>query len=101
MLNSEALHEVDNLKVHISRGCLSGLPPGCGTNLNEAFHSNIRVFFNRSRIGILLAYALLSVIIANHNSHIPKTIVRAISCQSSEAERISKSTEDISNGHHQ
>ena len=42
VLNPEALHEIDNLKVHISRGCLSDIPPGCGTNLNEAFHSNIR-----------------------------------------------------------
>lgn len=56
ILCGEALHEIDNLKVHIRKGCISGISPGCGTNRNEAFHSNIKSFFHRSRIEILLAH---------------------------------------------
>ena len=57
-----------NLRKHIQRGCLSDIPPGCGTNRNERFHQNLRKFIHRSRIGIQLAYALITVIIYIHNN---------------------------------
>ena len=59
---------LNNLKHHISAGCLSNIPPGRGTNRNERFHEHINSFFNRSRIGILLAYALITVITHAHNT---------------------------------
>ena len=59
---------LNNLKCHIQRGCLSAIPPGAGTNRNERLHQCINSFFHRSRIGILLAYALLTLIFHAHNS---------------------------------
>ena len=59
---------IDNLKKHISHGCISNIPPGAGTNRNERFHHHINSIFHRSKIGNLLAYALLNVIIHAHNS---------------------------------
>ena len=50
------------------KGCLSGIPVGCGTNRNEVFHRYIRTFFHRSRVGMLIAYALMMVIIYQFNS---------------------------------
>ena len=73
---------VINLKTHITAGCLSNIPPGGGTNRNERFHRHINSFFNKSKIGIFLAYALLTVIIHYHNSQMQShgtTIVRPIS----------------------
>ena len=68
VLPTAALVEIEKLKVHINKGCLSEIPTGCGTNRNEVFHRYIRTFFHRSRVGILLAYALMMVIIYQFNS---------------------------------
>lgn len=57
-----------NLEKHISTGCLDHIPPGHGTNKNERFHRFLRSFFNRSKIGVALAYALMTVLIHAHNS---------------------------------
>ncbi len=53
VLTDEAVHEIVKLKVHVSRGCLSGIAASCGTNRNEGFHRYIRTFFHNSRIGTL------------------------------------------------
>lgn len=55
LFTSDTFNAVNNLKRHIAAGCLSDIPPGGGTNHNERFHSHIKTFFHRSRIGILLA----------------------------------------------
>lgn len=59
---------VENLKKHIAAGCLSNIPPVGGTTRNEHFHQHIDSFFNKSKVGILLAYALLTVITHYHNT---------------------------------
>ena len=59
---------IENLKHHILAGCLSDIPPGGGTNRNERLHEHINKYFSRSRIGILLAYSLLHMILYAHNS---------------------------------
>ena len=61
---------VTNLQKHVSAGCLSHIPPSCGTNRNERFHRYINSFFNKSKIGVLLAYALMTVLIHVHNSQV-------------------------------
>lgn len=38
LLTAEALAETEKLKIHIEKGCLSGMPVSGGTNRNEAFH---------------------------------------------------------------
>ena len=68
VFTSDTFTAVANLKRHISTGCVSDIPPGAGTNRNERFHRHIKSFFHRSRVGILLAYALLTVIIHAHNT---------------------------------
>ena len=81
LLKSDTLTAINNLKRHISSGCLSGIPPGAGTNRNERLHEHVNSFFNRSRIGILLAYALLTTIFYSHNNATKlkgKNVVRPI-----------------------
>jgi hypothetical protein len=68
LLKSDSLSAIENLMRHVRCGCLSGIPPGAGTNRNERLHEHINAYFHRSRIGILLAYALLMVLFQAHNS---------------------------------
>lgn len=68
VFTSETTTAINNLKKHIQSGCLSKIPPGAGTNRNERFHHHTNSLFNRSKMGILLAYALLSVVIHAYNS---------------------------------
>ena len=63
--------EISSLKKHVTKGCLSGIPKGAGTTRNEAFHRVLNVHFGRvSRIGIPLAFALLTLLIYQHNCKI-------------------------------
>ena len=81
VLNSDTISAINNLKRHITRGCLSNIPPGFGTNRNEKFHSFINSKLHRSRIGVFLAYALFTVFLYAHNASIKvhrKVIVRPI-----------------------
>ena len=68
LFNSETDVATERLKKHITLGCLSNIPAGCGTNRDERLHQLIGKYFNRSRIGILLAYALLTVILHSNNA---------------------------------
>ncbi|XP_068687029.1 uncharacterized protein [Montipora foliosa] len=56
-LNTNATREMKNIKVHILKGCLSGIPPGCGTNRNERLNKHLNDFLSSNKIGISLAYA--------------------------------------------
>ena len=67
ILTEESITEIEKLKVHIQKGCLSGISVG-GTNHNEAFHRYINTFFHRNRIGKLLAYAMMMTIISHFNN---------------------------------
>ena len=64
----ETASALQRLRKHMQFGCLSGIPVGAGTNRNERLHQHLGNYFNRSKIGILLAYALLSVILHFHNA---------------------------------
>lgn len=67
LCSPDTSHAIRNLKTHVQLGCLSHIPPGAGTNRNERFHKHVNTYFNRSRIGSLLAYALLTVCMYAHN----------------------------------
>ena len=69
ILNAAVMKEIENLNVHINKGCLSNIRPGRGTNRNEALHRNINAIIRSSRYGIELAYALLSTCFYNHNEN--------------------------------
>ena len=70
LFTSDSTKAVANLKSHITAGCLLNIPPSSETNRNERFHRHIKSFFNKSKIGIFLTYALLTVITHYHNSQI-------------------------------
>ena len=77
------MHEIDNLKVHIERGCLSRIPPGGGSTRNENLHKNLRAVIARSRLGCELAEALLATFFYIWNkrrstSDLPSGCVRPI-----------------------
>lgn len=84
ILTNETLAEIEKLKMHMLKGCLSGIPVGGGTNRNEAFHRYINTFFHKSRMGILLAYALMMSIICHFNSkeHGRKPMYKPVSLDS-------------------
>ena len=67
LINAAALKEIENIRAHIKRGCLSGIKPGRGTNRNENLHKDLNKIMSNSRYGVELAYSLLTVVLYNHN----------------------------------
>ena len=69
IINSKTLFQINALKVHISKGCLSNMVVGGGTNKNEALHRHINPHFNRrNKLGLPLALALLTILFHQYNS---------------------------------
>ena len=68
MLPNDAVLEVNKLKHHVMKGCLAGTPSGCGTT-NEAFHKHLNRMLHLSKVGVFLAYALLTVAISHNNRY--------------------------------
>ena len=66
--------EIENLKLHIPKGCC--LPPGGGTENHERIHRYLNRSYLRgaSVLGMELAEAVLSVLICVYNSHIKLNI---------------------------
>ena len=61
-LPKETLHQLECLRKHIQKGCLSDIPPGCGTEKNERLHRHINrsLLCGVSKIGPELAIAVMS-----------------------------------------
>ena len=49
VLMQSALKEIDNLRIRIQKGCLSGIKPGRSTNRNEELHKDLNKIFSSSR----------------------------------------------------
>ena len=73
ILPSTAITEIDHLRKHIERGCLSGIPPSCGSNRNEAMHKTLCKNISRQHLGIQLALALLGIGFFTWNQKIDQT----------------------------
>ena len=60
--NLQTAKEIENLCLHIQKGCLSGLPPGCGTERNEQLHRllNRSLITGATTLSTELAIALLT-----------------------------------------
>ena len=58
------MYEIEKLKKHIMNGCLSGLPPGFGTEKNERLHRllNRSMLTGATRISVELAVAILTLL---------------------------------------
>ena len=70
ILSPAALKEIKCLLAHVDRGCLSGIPPGRGTNRNEQLHREINSHMTNTRYGVELSYALLTSLFYKHNENI-------------------------------
>ena len=61
-LSGETLHQIENLCKHIRKGCLSDIPAGCGTEINERLHRHLNrsLLCGVSKIGPELAVAVMT-----------------------------------------
>ena len=64
--------EIENLRKHIQKGCLSEIPPGCGTERNEGLHRllNRSMISGATTLSVQLAMALLTLLFYHHNQKI-------------------------------
>lgn len=60
----KTLHELQNLRIHILKGCISGLSPGQGTECNERLHHTLNesLLCGASTISPEIAIAVLSLL---------------------------------------
>jgi len=67
-LSEETMVEIEKLKKHIDKGCLSGTPPGFGTERNEQLHRllNRSMITGATRISVELAVAILTIVAELH-----------------------------------
>ena len=67
-LTRSALQEIENLRCHIAKGCLSDIPAGYGTEKNERLHRllNRSLISGATRISTELAIALLIILLHYH-----------------------------------
>ena len=73
------LKEISNLKVHITKGCLSNIPAHFGTSKNENMHKLLNSRFSGNHLGVELAVALLAVFFHNWNQRNGKHCISNIS----------------------
>ena len=52
--SKEIKKEIKKLKVHVKKGCLSDIPPSCGTSKNERLHKNLNKIIRCNRLGVEL-----------------------------------------------
>ena len=61
------MNELEHLKIHMQKGCLSDIPNKFGTNRNENLHRSINHCLAGHRLGVELAIALISVFFYSWN----------------------------------
>ena len=71
-LSEATLEEISHIRQHVQKGCLSDIPPGCGTERNEGLHRllNRSLISGATRILVQLAIALLTILFFYHNKKI-------------------------------
>ena len=71
-LSEATLEEISHIRQHVQKGCLSDIPPGCGTERNEGLHRllNRSLISGATRISVQLAIALLTTLFFYHNKKI-------------------------------
>ena len=71
-LTNATFTEICNLRLHVQKGCLSDIPPGCGTERNEGLHRllNRSMISGATRISVELTIALLTILFYHHNKKI-------------------------------
>ena len=69
LLNSERLATISNIRGHIQKGCLSEIPAGFSTSVNERLHKEMKKLLCKNRMGTQLAYAKFSRFFFKHNQN--------------------------------
>ena len=59
--------ELKNIECHVRKGCLSHIPPGCGTTRNERLHRELKKTTVTNRIGVDLARTRVERTLFNSN----------------------------------
>ena len=77
IITNAVQRELDQLKKHMERGCLSNIPCGFGTNRNENLHRSINKCLSGHKIGVDLAVALLATFF--HMWNIKRTTKQRVS----------------------
>jgi hypothetical protein len=67
VLSKKVLSEIENLKRHIKKGCLSDIDVGCGTNRDERLHREMNNILKARSIGAELAYVRLTELFMEEN----------------------------------
>ena len=69
-LTEATIKQIANIREHIKKGCLSGIPPGFGTERNEQLHRllNRSLLTGATRISLELAVALLTMLFYSYSS---------------------------------
>jgi hypothetical protein len=67
ILSKDIKGEIKKLKIHVKKGCLSNIPPGCGTSRNERLHKDMNKILSSSRLGVDLAYTRTFRMFYAHN----------------------------------
>ena len=60
LVTPSVMKEIDHLKIHINRGCLSDIPPSFGTSKNENLDRSLNARFSRNKLGVEVAVAILA-----------------------------------------
>ena len=63
LLSTSAIKEIANIRLHVKKGCLSGIRPGRGTNRNENLHKNLNIFMSCCKYGVELALCTFDCIL--------------------------------------
>lgn len=68
--NLNTAKEIESLRLHIQKGCLSNIPPGCGTEKNKQLHRllNRSLITGATKMSVELAIALLTILFYYHSS---------------------------------
>lgn len=71
VINENAKKAIGNLRIHIEKGCLSGIPPRCSTGRNERLHRELNYILHSNKIGLEMAYVRCSRMFFRHNNNNP------------------------------
>ena len=80
VLSKDVKKEIKKLKVHVKKGCLSDIPPSCGTSKNERLHKDLNKIIRCNRLGVELAYVRIFRKLYLHNKE--KDLQATTACKS-------------------
>ncbi|XP_028410080.1 uncharacterized protein LOC114532711 [Dendronephthya gigantea] len=80
ILNQAAKKAICNIKLHIVKGCLSGIPVNVSTSRNERLHRNMNNVLKINKIGLETAYVRCSRLFFKINNQGNNSIKKLMAC---------------------